>query len=54
MTTLIRNLFRSLSDEWHREDTTRMKQIAWRYSNRVSMDGAVVKRTGAVIPKESA
>lgn len=40
--------------EWHREEELHMKKIAERYAQRAWMDGDTIKRTGEVIPKESA
>lgn len=40
--------------EWHREDRIHTKRIAERYAQRAWMDGNTIKRTGEVIPKESA
>lgn len=54
MVRLLKSLLKSFSEEWHAEDRLHMRRIAWRYSDRMLMDGAVVQRTGEVIPRESA
>lgn len=54
MVRLIKSILRSFSEEWHAEERLHMKRIAWRYSDRMLMDGAMIQRTGEVIPKESA
>jgi hypothetical protein len=54
MRQTLREICKSLSSEWHAEERLHMKQIAWRYSDRAQMDGEVVRKTGEVIPRESA
>lgn len=39
---------------WHHEEEVHMKKIAFHYANRAQMDGDVIKKTGEIIPKESA
>jgi uncharacterized protein YihD (DUF1040 family) len=39
---------------WSHEDDIHMKKVAHRYAERALMDGHVIKKTGEVIPKESA
>jgi hypothetical protein len=47
-------LFDKIMAEWNIEDTMRMKQIAHNYAERRWMDGSVIKKTGEVIPRDSA
>lgn len=54
MTQILSSFLDDLRKEWNREDKLRMKKIAWRYSERMHMDGAVIKKTGEIIPRESA
>lgn len=50
----LRSLLRHLSSEWEQEERLKMKKIAHQYAERQWMDGHVIKKTGEVIPKESA
>ena len=50
----LRKLLRQLYADWHAEETLRMKKIAHGYAERRWMDGSVVKKTGEVIPRDSA
>jgi len=54
LTRVAKSLMRTLWSEWHKEERLHMKKVAWRYSDRMLMDGSVIRKTGEVIPKESA
>lgn len=51
---VLRRLAKLFHDEWEREEQTRMKYIAQRYAERAWMDGNTIRRTGEVVPRESA
>ena len=50
----MRPLLEALDRLWTREDDNHMKRIAFKYAERMRMDGNVIKKTGEIIPKESA
>lgn len=54
VTQILSDFFDDLRKEWNREDKLRMRKIAWRYSDRMLMDGAVIRKTGEIVPRESA
>ncbi len=49
-----RTLLDALTRLWTHEEDGRMKLIAFRYQERARMNGDVIKKTGEIIPKESA
>ena len=54
LTSIAKSIMRTIWYEWHKEGRLHMKKIAWRYSDRMLMDGSVIRKTGEVIPRESA
>jgi hypothetical protein len=48
------DLIDKIKKEWHVEDTLHMKKVAQRYAERASMDGYVIRKSGEIIPRESA
>ena len=50
----MRSFLEALMRIWEEEDAIHMKSIAHKYAERAYMDGEVIKKTGEVIPRESA
>ena len=50
----MRSLLQVIRGLWRAEEDLRMRRIAHGYAQRAEMDGHVIRKTGEVVPKESA
>ena len=51
---MVAKLVKWFEEELERDEKLRMRTLAHHYAERAKMDGEVIRKTGEIIPKESA